>query len=120
MATSELVIASLLKIWHIVPIILAIVLFKKYINNKDKKNKIAKNKENEENGLTLPIRAKKKYEKIGYKITEILKNDENYKGIDLICSKENKIYLVHCDDSTVEKSITEKKNKRFLFKCDGI
>ena len=50
---GEMILASFLKIWHVIPIIIAIILFKKFMNKKDKKRRINKNEEYEKNGLTL-------------------------------------------------------------------
>ncbi len=64
---SEMILASFSKIWHLIPIVIAIILFRKFLNYKDKKRKILKNEEDEKNGLTLELRTKKKYEELGYK-----------------------------------------------------
>lgn len=107
--TSEMIIASLSKIWHLVPIVIAIVLFKKFMNKKDKKHRINKNIENEKNGLNLELRTVQKYEELGYKV-EKAKKDQ---GIDLFCYKENKILLVYCKDTSVPKSIIDEDIKIF-------
>lgn len=108
--TGEMIIASLSKIWHLVPIVIAIVLFKKFIDSKDKKRRIEKNKENEEKGLTLEFRTIKKYEDLGY---TVIVNDKNDQGIDLICSKEDKIFLFKCNNTTESKSIVDNDIKTF-------
>lgn len=109
---SEMIIASLSKIWHLVPIVIAIVLFKKFINNKDKKNRIKKNEENEKNGLTLELRIKRKYEDLGYEVTYDEKKD---KEIDLICCRDNRTLLFKCKNTSQSKSITEKDIKTFYY-----
>ena len=64
----EMIIASFLKIWHLIPLIIFIILLKKFVNNKDKKSRINKNDENEKNGLTLEVRTQKNYENLGYEV----------------------------------------------------
>lgn len=99
---SEMIIASLSKIWHLVPIVIAIVLFKKFTNKKDKKRRIIKNQENEKKGLTLELRTRNNYEGLGYKV----ENGKKDQGIDLLCSKDDKILLVGCKNYSESKSIT--------------
>lgn len=101
---SEMIIASLSNIWHIVPIIIGIILLKKYVTNKDIKNRMIKNQENEKNGLTLELRTRKKYEELGYKITSL--ENEN-QGIDFIMIKNDKTLLVKCKNSYEKKSIKD-------------
>lgn len=107
--TSEMIIASLSKIWHIVPIVIAIVLFKKFVNKKDKKRTINKNEENEKKGLTLELRTVGKYEELGYKVEEGTKDQ----GIDLLCYRDDKILLIQCKDTSVSKSIIDEDIKLF-------
>ena len=107
---GTMVIASLSKIWHLIPIVIAIILFKKFINNKDKKNRIRKNEENEKNGLTLELRTKKKYEDLGYKV----ENDLTNKLIDFLCYKDNRTLLFKCNNSSTSKSITQEDIKIFI------
>lgn len=102
----DMVTASLLKIWHLIPIIIFIILFKKYVNNKDKKRRIDKNDENEKKGLTLKSRAQIKYEKLGYEVKE----DEE---INLICYRDDKILLLQCENSSNAKSIKAEDIKIF-------
>lgn len=106
---AEMIMASLSKIWHLIPIVMAIVLFKIFINKRDKKNRINKNEENEKNGLTLELRTVKKYEKSGYKVEEGAKDQ----GIDLICSKGDKTLLIQCKNTSESKSITDEDIKQF-------
>jgi len=106
---SDIAINALYQLWHILPIIILIVLFKKYIDHKDKKNKKMKNEENEKNGLTLEVRTVKKYEDLGYKIESLKSID----GIDLICIKEDKIFLVKYNNSIDKKSIIDEDIKAF-------
>ena len=107
---SEMIIASLSKVWHLVPIVIAIILFKKFIDNKEKKRKIKKNEENEEKGLTLELRTIKKYEDLGY---TVIINDKKDQGIDLICSKDDKTFLFHCNNTLKSKSIIDVDVKAF-------
>ena len=106
---SEMIVASLSKIWHLVPIVIAIVVFKKVIDMKDKKRRIKKNEENEKNGLTLEVRTVKKYKDIGYTIDE----DKKDEGIDLVCTKENKIFLFKCNNISEKKSVIDEDIKAF-------
>jgi len=111
---TEMILASLSKIWHLVPIIIAIILFKKFVNNKDKKRKINENDENEKNGLTLELRTGKKYEKMGYKVIYHETEDgEKEPGIDLLCYKDDKTLLVQCKNDSKSKSITDEDIKIF-------
>lgn len=103
---SEMIIASLSRVWHIVPIVIAIILFKRYI---DKKDKIRRMKENEEKGVTLELRTIKKYEDLGYKIEEGIKDQ----GIDLVCSKDDKSILFQCNNASKKKSIIDEDIKTF-------
>ncbi|KAB7887083.1 hypothetical protein [Poseidonibacter ostreae] len=102
---SDIVINALYQLWHLLPIVIAIVLFKKYIDNKDKKNRKNKNEENEKNGLTLEVRAIKKYEDISYTIVK----SESI----LVCTKEDKTILIQCNNSIEAKSITDDDIKSF-------
>jgi len=102
---SDILINGLSQLWHLLPIIIIIVLFKKYIDNKDKKIRKMKNEENEKNGLTLKVRAIKKYEYIGYKVVE----NESI----LVCVKENKTILIQCNNTIESKSITDENIKSF-------
>lgn len=105
---SEMIIASLSKVWHLVPIVIAIILLKKFINNKDKKEKMLKNQENEKNGLTLQLRTIKKYEALGYKIS----SHEKQK-IDLVLSKNEKILLIKFNTTSESKSVKDEDIKTF-------
>lgn len=112
---GDMIIASLSKIWHLIPIVIAIVLFKKFINKKDKKRLIMKNEENEKIGLTLELRTIKKYEELGYKVIyQESENSENYQGVDLVCSRNDKTLLFQCKNNSKVKSITEKEIENFL------
>lgn len=106
--TSDMIIGSLSKIWHLVPIVIFIILFKKFLNKKDKDRRILKNEENEKQGLGLEIRIIKKYEDLGYKVDKV-----EEKGIDLISSKDDKKVLIHYKDSSKTASITQHDIKRF-------
>ncbi len=102
---SDIIIGSLSQIWHLIPIIIFIVLFKKFITMKDNKNRKNKNEENEKNGLTLEIRAIKKYEDLGYKVISSKINSET--DIDMFCYKDDKTILVKCKNNSESKSIKE-------------
>lgn len=115
MMNSEMIIASLSNIWHIIPIIIGIILLKKYVTNKDKKNKMMKNKENEKNGLTLELRTIKKYEDLGYKVRSI--KNENQE-IDFIMIKEEKTLLVKCNNSYEKKSIKDEDIESFCLNAN--
>lgn len=111
---GDMVLASLSKVWHLIPIVIAIILFKKFVNNKDKKRKINENEENEKKGLTLELRTAKKYEKLGYKVIYHEKQDDNKdQGIDLLCHKDDKTLLIQCKNSSKSKSITAEDIKIF-------
>ena len=111
---SDMILASLSKMVHLVPIVIAIVLFKKFMNKKDKKRRININEENEKNGLTLELRTVKKYEDLGYKvISQKSENGKENQGIDLLMSKDDKTLLVQCKDSSKTKSITDEDIKTF-------
>ncbi len=112
--TSEMIIASLSKVWHLIPIIILIILFKKFINSKDKKHRMSINEENEQKGLTLKSRTVKKYEDLGYKIiSQESQENEKDQSIDLICTKDDKILLIQCENTSKSKSITSEDIKKF-------
>lgn len=100
---GEMILASLSKIWHLVPIVLAIVLFKIFLNKKSNKDRIKKNEENEKQGLSLISRTIKKYEDSGY---TVINNALDDFGIDLLCSKDDKTLLIKCSNDTNPKSIS--------------
>ncbi len=111
---GEMILASFLKIWHVIPIVIAIILFKKFMNKKDKKRRISQNEEHEKNGLTLEVRARKKYEDLGYKvISPEIQEGEKTQGIDLVCSKDDKTFLFQCKNTSISKSITSEDIKAF-------
>ena len=105
---TEMILASLSKIWHLVPIVIAIILFKKFVNNKDNKRRIKINEENEKKGLSLELRARKKYEDLGYSVTHNEQDD-----LDLLCSRDDKTLLIKCANETKSKSITSEDVKEF-------
>jgi hypothetical protein len=107
--TSEMVMASLSKLWHLVPIVIAIILFKKFIDYKEKKRRRNKSEENEEKGLTLELRTIKKYEDLGYKVEEGKKDE----GIDFLCFKGDKIFLIQYKNASKSKSIIDEDIKTF-------
>jgi len=111
---SEMIIASLSKVWHLVPIIIAIVLFKIFLNKKSNKDRIKKNEEDEKQGLSLISRTIKKYEDSGYTvINNTLEGMKNELGIDLHCTKDNKTLLIKCDNNTITKSIAPEDIETF-------
>lgn len=111
---TEMILASLSKIWHLVPIVIAIILFKKFVNHKDKKRRINENEENEKNGLTLELRTVKKYEALGYKVIyHGIEDGTKDQGIDLRCYKDDKTLLIQCKNYSKSKSITEEDIKSF-------
>lgn len=111
---SGMVISSLSKIWHIVPIVIFIILFKKYITKKDKKRRINLNEENDKKGLSLEVLTAEKYEKMGYEVTYPKTQDgKKVEGINMICTKNDKILLIQCNNSSEPKSITDDHIKTF-------
>lgn len=100
--STEMILSSLSYIWHVIPIIIFILLLKKFLTHKDNKKRKIKSEENEKNGLTLELRTMKKYEDLGYKV--ILNTTEN-KNIDIICSKDDKTILIKCNNNSESKSI---------------
>lgn len=99
---GHIVLSSLREIWHLIPIVIGILLFKKFINVRDRKNRVKKNAENEKNGFTLKKRTIKKYEELGYEVKEV----EDAKGIDLVCSKENKTFIMQLNNVSDLKVVT--------------
>ena len=94
--TSEIIIGSLSYIWHLIPIIIFIILLKRFISTRDNKKRKRQNEENEKNGLTLELRTIKRYEDLGYKVVSNKIQNEN---IDMICYKDDKTILVKCKNS---------------------
>jgi hypothetical protein len=112
---GHLVLSSFLAIWHVIPIAIAVILFKKFINMKDRKNRLKKNEENEKNGLTLEVRTIKKYQDLGYETTSLKKQDDNTEeGIDLVSNKDDKIFIIKCDNASEAKSINDEKIENFI------
>ena len=108
----EMVLASLEKIWHLVPIVIAVLLFKKFITTRDRKRRIEKNLENENKGLTIKHRTINKYEKLGYKIEEINKSQ----NLDLICTKDEKSFIMQLNNALNKKTITAQEIEDFINK----
>lgn len=102
--SSEMIISSLSYIWHLIPIIIFIILLKKFISAKDNKKRKTRNEENEKNGLTLELRTIKRYEDLGYKVVS---NKIQNQDIDMFCYKDDKTILVKCKNSSDSKSIKE-------------
>ena len=105
----DMVIASFLKIWHIIPIIIGIILFRKFLNSKDKKRRVEINEQKEKDGLTLQKRVGKQYKDLGYDVSY-----ENSEDIDVLCSKENKVFLIKCNKDTQSKSISSEDINSFI------
>jgi len=111
---TEMIIASLSKIWHLIPIVIAIILFKKFMNKKEKERRIKRNEEHEKNGLTLELRTRKKFEDLGYKVIHHeSQEDKKDQGIDLLCCKDDKTLLFQCKNRSQSKSITDEDIKIF-------
>ena len=111
---AEMILASFLKIWHIIPIIIGIILFRKFINHKDKKCIIKTNEDNEKKGLSTQLRTAKKYEQLGYSVVVFNDDEKKESGIDLLCSKDDKTLLMKCTNKTKPKSITSEDIKAFI------
>ena len=110
---GEMILASLSKIWHLVPIVIAIILFKRFMDKKEKNRRIKKSEEHEKQGFTLELRAVKKYEEWGYSVVEAEKDQ----GIDMICRKDDKTLLIQCKNASESKSITAEDIKIFHSKA---
>lgn len=118
-AISDMIIASLLKIWHIIPIVLLIILFKVFMKKKDNNRRRKQNEENEKNGLTLLLRTQKKYENLGYEVKHYEKqNNEQEQDISLVCERDEKTLLIHCKEASLAKSIHDKDIKKFYTKAN--
>lgn len=112
--TSEMIISSLSKIWHLIPIIIFIVLFRKFMNSKAKKHRININEEHEKKGQSLELRTIEKYENLGYKVIfDETKDDKKEQGIDIVCNKDNQTFLIKCNNNSKSKSITAEDIKAF-------
>ncbi len=105
----DMVIASFLKIWHIIPIIIGIILFRKFLSSKDKKRRIKISEDHEKQGLSLQFRVGKKYEDLDYEVSYDKQQD-----IDVYCSKANKILLIKCNNTNKSKSILAEDIKDFI------
>jgi hypothetical protein len=102
---SDIIINAVYQLWHLFPIIIVIILFKMFINRRDKVKRKKLNEENEKNGLTLEVRTVKKYEDIGYKVKK--------EGLNLICVKGEKIFLIQTNNTIEAKSIHDEDIKIF-------
>lgn len=105
----DMVIASFLKIWHIIPIIIGIILFRKLLSSKDKKRRIKISEDHEKQGLSLQFRVGKKYEDLDYEVSY-----DKQQGIDVYSSKANKILLIKCNNTNKSKSILAEDIKDFI------
>lgn len=108
----DMIVASFLQIWHIIPIVIGIILFKKFLNNKDKNRRIEVNEQHEKNGLTLELRTGKKYEEMGYNV--VYNEQKSEEEIDLLCSKDDKTLLIQCNKNSDKKSISSEDIKSFI------
>ncbi len=112
--TSDMIIGSLSKIWHLIPIVIFIILFKKFMNSKAKKYKININEEHEKKGQTLELRTIEKYEKLGYKVIyDETQDDKKEQGIDLVCNNDEQTFLIKCNNNSKSKSIKAEDIKAF-------
>ncbi|ADG93878.1 hypothetical protein Arnit_2226 [Arcobacter nitrofigilis DSM 7299] len=105
---SDMIIGSLSKVWHLVPLVVFIILVKKFMHNKDNKRRININKEHEKKGQSLELRTIEKYKKLGFK-TQKSKEE----GIDIICTKDEQTYLLKCNNNSKSKSIKAEDIKTF-------
>ena len=110
---SDMIIASLSKVWHLIPIVIFIILFKKFINNKDKKRRININEELVKKGQSLELRTVDKYEKLGFDVIYNQTPEAQKQGIDLICTKDEQTFLIKCNNNSKAKSIKDEEIKAF-------
>ncbi|PLY11016.1 MAG: hypothetical protein C0626_00125 [Arcobacter sp.] len=103
--SSEMILASLSKVWHIIPIVIFIVLLKKFMNNKSKKHRININEEHEKKGQSLELRTVEKYEKLGFKVIYNQTKEPKEDSIDMICTKDEQTFLIKCNNNSKAKSI---------------
>lgn len=108
----EMMTASFLQIWHLIPIAIGIILFKMFLNRKSKKRSIEVHEQHEKNGLTLELRAGKKYEEMGYSV--VYNEQKNEDGIDLLCSRDDKTLLIQCNNNSNRKSISSEDIESFI------
>lgn len=108
--TSDMIIGSLSKIWHLIPIVIFIILFRKFMNNKAKRYKININEEHEKKGQSLKLRTVEKYEKLGFKV---IYNEPKEDSIDMICTKDEQTFLIQCNNNSKAKSIKAEDIKSF-------
>jgi hypothetical protein len=107
---SDMIIGSLSKVWHLIPIIIFIVLFKKFLHNKDNKRRISINEEHEKKGQSLELRTIEKYEKLGFKV---IYKEAKEQSIDLVCNKDEQTFLIKCNNNSKSKSIKAEDIKAF-------
>ena len=112
--SSEMIISSLSQVWHLIPIVIFIFVFKKFMDNKGRKYKININEEYEKKGQSLEFRTIEKYEKLAYKIIyDETKDDKKEQGIDIVCNNNNQTFLIKCNNNSKSKSITAEDIKAF-------
>ncbi|MGB5919262.1 hypothetical protein, partial [Arcobacter sp.] len=106
--------SSLSQVWHLIPIVIFIFIFKKFMDNKGKKYKININEEYEKKGQSLEFRTIEKYEKLAYKVIyDETKDDKKEQGIDIVCNNNNQTFLIKCNNNSKSKSITSEDIKVF-------
>lgn len=111
---SEMIISSLSQVWHLIPIVIFIIFFKKFMDNKGRKYKININEEYEKKGQSLEFRTIEKYEKLAYKVIyDETKDDKKEQGIDIVCNNNNQTFLIKCNNNSKSKSITSEDIKTF-------
>ncbi|WP_419767099.1 hypothetical protein [Arcobacter sp.] len=111
--SSEMIISSLSQVWHLIPIVIFIFVFKKFMGNKGKKYKININEEYEKKGQSLEFRTIEKYEKLGFNTIHNQAPEIEEQGIDIICTKDEQTYLIKCNNNSKSKSITSEDIKTF-------
>lgn len=119
---GDVLLGVLSQIWYFIPIIIAIGLFKNYVNKKEKATRQNRNKKrqkefyanNEKKGQEFELRTGRKFEELGYKVVyNGIEKGRKDEGIDLLCYKDNKILLVQCKNYSKPKSVTHEHIKIF-------
>lgn len=111
--SSEMIISSLSQVWHLIPIVIFIFVFKKFMDNKGRKYKININEEYEKKGQSLEFRTIEKYEKLGFNTIHNQAPEIEEQGIDIVCTKDEQTYLIKCNNNSKSKSITAEDIKVF-------
>ena len=108
-----MIISSLSQVWHLIPIVIFIFVFKKFMDNKGRKYKININEEYEKKGQSLEFRTIEKYEKLGFNTIHNQAPEIEEQGIDIVCTKDEQTYLIKCNNNSKSKSITAEDIKVF-------